>query len=187
VREVISGGQPLPYDELLVRTRRFLRLVVVRPDGYASGALTGKPLARLGPPTLYQGELYVQGLRVGAFHFDDGGVFFAVDESLQPRGLPVGERPLGRDPATAALLGAEDALEEIARGLAAFILHPVRTLGGLAQLPSALKQAKRQVHAAKGTPIQWHFAEREVAELMRALFREEKLRGIKVIHTPASP
>jgi hypothetical protein len=379
VREVISSGRPLPYDELIARTRRFHRLVVVRPDGYASVALTGKPLARLGPPTLHQGEIYVQGLRVGAFYFDDGGVYFAVDESLQQQGLPVGERPLGRDPATAALLGAEDALEELARGLAALITHPMRTLGGLAQLPSAvagliasspeyfgrygamnledqvreaarlslhvltlqggaatvgprlasatrlpvltlsaqgslvlrevavpagtttvvvgagaasasivlmaqgsgsgggnspwppapagpgqwtqkpermpaesqryqslvtgapegwvyrvrtgpgpkdfvdfdgfkdgvllevkgpgyrellqrmegqewflgveemLKQAKRQVQAAKGTPIQWHFAEREVAESIRALFREERLGGIKVVYTVASP
>jgi hypothetical protein len=138
VREALSADQSLPYDELLARTRRFLSLVVVRPDGYASVALTGKPVARMGAPSLYQGELYVQAMRVGAFHFDEGGVFFTVDESLQRQGSPVGERPLGRDPATAALLGAEDALEEMARGLATFIAHPVRTLAGLAQLPSAV-------------------------------------------------
>jgi hypothetical protein len=80
----------------------------------------------------------VQAMRVGAFDFDEGGVFYAVDESLQQQGLPVGERPLGRDPATAALLGAEDALKDMARGLAAFITHPVRTLEGLAQLPSTV-------------------------------------------------
>jgi hypothetical protein len=139
VGEALSGGQPVPYDELLARTRRFRPLVVVRPDGYASVALTGKPVARMGAPTLYQGELYVQGMHVGVFYFDAGGVFFAVDEFLQRQGdSPVGERPLGRDPATAALLGAEDALEEMARGLAAFITHPVRTLAGLSQLPAAV-------------------------------------------------
>ncbi|HZI05716.1 MAG TPA: Tox-REase-5 domain-containing protein, partial [Archangium sp.] len=50
----------------------------------------------------------------------------------------VGERALGRDPATAALLGAEDALEEMARGLAALLTEPARTLAGLSQLPSAV-------------------------------------------------
>jgi hypothetical protein len=139
VREALSSGQPLPYAELLARTGRFHRLVVVRPDGYCAVALTGKPLARLGPPTLHQGELYVQGMRVGAFHFDDGGVFYTVDEALrQHQGPPVGERPLGQDPATAALLGAEDALKEMLRGLATLITQPVRTLEGLAQLPSTV-------------------------------------------------
>jgi hypothetical protein len=47
-----------------------------------------------------------------------------------------------------------------------------------------LDQARRQRTAAKGVPIQWHFAEREVADLMRVLFQSERLREIKVIHTP---
>jgi hypothetical protein len=138
VREALATGQPLPYAELLARTERFRRLVVVRPDGYCAVALTGKPIANLGQPSLHLGELYAQRMRVGAFHFDEGGVFYAVDEALRKQGLPVGERPLGRDPATAALLGAEDALEEMARGLAAFVTEPARTLEGLAQLPSAV-------------------------------------------------
>ncbi len=138
LREALSSGQPVSYAELLARTRRFRQLVVVRPDGYAATALTGKPLAHLGRPTLLGGELYVQGLRVGAFHFDNGGVFYAVNEALQPLGSPVGELPLGRDPATAALLGAEDALAEMVLGLAALLTEPVRTLAGLAQLPSSV-------------------------------------------------
>ncbi len=138
VREALLSGQPVSYAELLARTRHFRQLVVVRPDGYAATALTGKPLAHLGRPTLLRGELYVQGLRVGAFYFDNGGVFYAVNETLQSHGLPVGELPLGRDPATAALLGTEDALTEMVLGLAALVTEPVRTLEGLAQLPSAV-------------------------------------------------
>lgn len=137
-RESLATGQPLPYTELLSRTERFRRLMVVRPDGYGASALSGKPLARLGSLALQHGELYVQGLRVGAFHFNEGGVFYAVDGALQRTGPPVGELPLGRDPATAALLGAEDAFTEMARGLAAFVTQPVRTLRGLSQLPSAV-------------------------------------------------
>jgi hypothetical protein len=139
VREVLASGQPLAYAELKARAGRFRPLVVVRPDGYAATVLTGKPLAHLGRLTLSEGELYAQGMRVGAFYFDSGGVFFPVDEALQRRaGPPVGELPLGRDPATAALLGAEDALVEVVKGLAALVTEPVRTLKGLAQLPRAV-------------------------------------------------
>jgi hypothetical protein len=48
-----------------------------------------------------------------------------------------------------------------------------------------LAQADRQLKAAGSTPIQWHFAEREVADLMRKLFKENSLDGIKIVHTPA--
>jgi hypothetical protein len=50
-----------------------------------------------------------------------------------------------------------------------------------------LNQAKSQFGAADGLPIEWHFAEREVAEIMRQEFRRENLGAIKVIHTPALP
>jgi hypothetical protein len=139
VRESLATSQSLPYAELLARTAHFRRLVVARPDGYCAGALTGTPISWLGQPTLEQGELYVQRMRVGAFYFDEGGVYFPVDEALRRQeSPPVGERSLGRDPATAALLGTEAALEEMARGLAALLTEPVRTLAGLTHLPSAV-------------------------------------------------
>jgi hypothetical protein len=50
-----------------------------------------------------------------------------------------------------------------------------------------LEQARRQIDAANDTPIQWHFAEREVADFMRELFQKRNLGRIKVVHTPASP
>jgi Restriction endonuclease fold toxin 5 len=139
LREASATRQSLPYAELLARTARFHRLVMARPDGYCAGALTGTPISWLGQPTLEQGELYVQRMRVGAFYFDEGGVYFPVDEALRKQDSPpVGERALGRDPATAALLGTEAALEEMARGLAALLTEPVRTLTGLTHLPSAV-------------------------------------------------
>ncbi|WPB76966.1 Tox-REase-5 domain-containing protein [Archangium violaceum] len=138
-REASASNHPLPYSELLARTARFRPLVVARPDGYCAVALTGTPISWLGQPSLQQGELYVQRMRVGAFHFDGGGVYFTVDEALRKQeSPPVGERALGRDPATAALLGTEAALEEMARGLATLLSEPVRTLEGLAHLPSSV-------------------------------------------------
>lgn len=139
LREASASGHALPYPELLARTGRFRPLVVARPDGYCAAALTGRPLAWLGQPTLQQGELYVQRMRVGAIYFDGGGVYFTVDEALRKQeSPPVGERALGRDPATAALMGTEAALEEMARGLATLLTEPARTLEGLAHLPSSV-------------------------------------------------
>lgn len=138
LRDAFASGQSVAYGELRARTARFRRLVVVRPDGYVTVAVTGTPIAGLGRPRLHQGEWYAQGLRVGAFYFDHGGVFYAVDAALQKQGNPVGELPLGRAPVTAALLGAEDALGEMVRGLATLLTEPVRTLEGLVQLPAVV-------------------------------------------------
>jgi hypothetical protein len=44
-----------------------------------------------------------------------------------------------------------------------------------------LDQAQRQFKAAQGTPLQWHFAEREVADLVRRLLEKKGLDEIKVI------
>jgi hypothetical protein len=43
------------------------------------------------------------------------------------------------------------------------------------------------LEVANDIPIEWHFAEREVADTMRALFREKGLDAIKVVHTRALP
>lgn len=45
-------------------------------------------------------------------------------------------------------------------------------------------QAERQLEVANGTPIRWHFAEREAADFVRELFRNEGLGRIRVVHTP---
>jgi len=39
------------------------------------------------------------------------------------------------------------------------------------------------MEAAKGRPIEWHFAEKEVADYMRGLFAK-RYPGIAVIYTP---
>lgn len=138
VSEALATGQPLSYEQWLERTRRFVPLVVVSPDGYVRTALTGRAFARLGTLHLQRGELYVQRLRVGAFYFDEGHVFYAVDASLRRQGPPLGECPLGRDVFTAFELGAEQALEDMARGVAALLTRRMLTLGDLEQLPVAV-------------------------------------------------
>jgi hypothetical protein len=49
---------------------------------------------------------------------------------------------------------------------------------------SSVRQANRQLQAANGTPIEWRFAEAEVADATRELFLHNKIFGIRVVHIP---
>jgi hypothetical protein len=139
LREVLSAGEDISYAELLQRTSRFRRLGVMRPDGYLAGALQGQPLQRMGRLELRQGRLMAGSFEVGAFCWDRGGVFYAVDELLHPlRAASLGELSLEHDWFNAALDGAQDAAEEMVVGLATLVTHPIRSAEGLAQLPSAV-------------------------------------------------
>ncbi|WP_235217059.1 Tox-REase-5 domain-containing protein, partial [Archangium violaceum] len=51
---------------------------------------------------------------------------------------PLAELGLGRDPLNAALDGAQDALAEMTLALAHTVLHPIRTLEDLGQLPTTV-------------------------------------------------
>ena len=44
-------------------------------------------------------------------------------------------------------------------------------------------QAYRQINAADGTPIQWHFQDKEVMQATQNLFEERGVKGIDFIHT----
>jgi hypothetical protein len=137
--EVLEGGERVEYAELKWRTERFWLLVLVRPDGYLVTALTGTPLQHMGPLELKGGEWKVGGLTVGDFYFSRLGVFYPVTEALRRAdGPPLAELGLGRDPLNAALDGAQDALVEMAVALAQSILHPIRSLEDLAQLPTTV-------------------------------------------------
>jgi hypothetical protein len=140
LREVLASGERVEYPDLKWRAERFWLLVLVRPDGYLVTALTGTPLQRLGRLQLVEGEWKVGPLVVGDFYFSRGGVFFPVNDALR-RVLdvpPLAELGLGRDPLNAALDGAQDALGEMAVALAQSLLHPIRTVEDLAQLPTTL-------------------------------------------------
>ena len=139
LREALEGGERVEYAELKWRTECFWWLVLVRPDGYLVTALTGTPLQHLGPLELKGGEWKVGGLTVGDFYFSRMGVFYPVTEALRrAEGPPLAELGLGRDPLNAALDGAQDALAEMAVALTQSILHPIRTLEDLAQLPTTV-------------------------------------------------
>ena len=48
---------------------------------------------------------------------------------------------------------------------------------------SMVDQAKRQLNAADGAPIQWHFENKVVMEATQKLFKEQGIEGIDLIHT----
>ncbi|WNG63103.1 hypothetical protein F0U59_45510 [Archangium gephyra] len=139
LREVLEGGERVDYADLRWRAERFERLVLVRPDGYLVAALDGTPLQRRGPLELVDGEWWVGRLVVGSFYFSHGGVFYPVTEALRREdSTPLAELGLGRDPLNAALDGAQEALAEMTLALAQSILHPIRTMEDLGQLPTTV-------------------------------------------------
>ncbi|MFT3949961.1 MAG: Tox-REase-5 domain-containing protein [Agriterribacter sp.] len=66
-----------------------------------------------------------------------------------------------------------------AKGKYAFLLEKGWAQEGL------LKQAARQIKAANGTKIEWHFAEEEAANMVKRLFNEKGVKGIDVHYTPS--
>jgi hypothetical protein len=45
-------------------------------------------------------------------------------------------------------------------------------------------QATRQLKAADGAPIQWHFEDKKVMEATRRMFKQNDISGIDLVHTP---
>lgn len=77
-------------------------------------------------------------------------------------------------------------LEAKGTGYAKFIPDSVENGGWYQGFRKIVGQAERQLAAANGTPVRWHFAEREAADFVREVFRNEGLGRITVVHTPPS-
>jgi hypothetical protein len=75
-------------------------------------------------------------------------------------------------------------LEAKGPGYAKQIGNAVENNGWYEGFGEMVKQAERQIQAAKGTPIEWHFAEKEAADFVRELFQKAGFEEIRVIHTP---
>lgn len=137
--EVLSNGERVEYAEVLRRTEHFGSLVVVRPDGYLVSALNGEPIRRMGQVMLDGGAWRAGNLVVGDFYFSRGGVLYPVNDALRRADTaPWAELGLERDWLNAALDGAQDAMGEMALALTRAVLHPIRTVEDLAQLPTTV-------------------------------------------------
>jgi hypothetical protein len=140
---VAMGGQPVSRAELDARSDRYLPLLIVRPDGYWTRALTGEALqkaAGAGVAPDASGTLRAGPFEVGRFYYSDGGVIYDTGPGLGRTGPPIGEFGLEHDIVNSALDGAQDAVVAVATGIAKLITHPIQTIAGLANLPSAVYQ-----------------------------------------------
>ncbi|MCP3098410.1 restriction endonuclease fold toxin 5 domain-containing protein [Myxococcus sp. K15C18031901] len=75
-------------------------------------------------------------------------------------------------------------LEAKGPGYAKFIAEAAENGGWYQGFRRIVEQAERQLAVANGHPVRWHFAEREAAEFVREIFRNEGLGRIRVVHTP---
>ncbi|WP_269149139.1 Tox-REase-5 domain-containing protein [Corallococcus macrosporus] len=78
-------------------------------------------------------------------------------------------------------------LEAKGPGYAKFIPDAAENGGWYQGFRKIVTQAERQFAVANGTPVRWHFAEREAADFVRELFRTEGLGRIRVVYTPPLP
>ncbi|WP_404362062.1 Tox-REase-5 domain-containing protein [Corallococcus coralloides] len=75
-------------------------------------------------------------------------------------------------------------LEAKGPGYEKFLELAVEQGGWFEGFTDMVRQAKRQQRVARGVPLEWHFAERKVADYVRALFKRNGLGRIPVHFTP---
>ena len=118
------------------------------------------------------------------------GQWTRVNESLFPRARGYQAHVTGRSGQAYVVRGvrfdgvsSEALLEAKGPGYARFVKNGEFPpwFRGRGQLVS---QAKRQIVAANGFPIEWHVAERETAAAIKSLLRKQRIPGIRVVHTP---
>lgn len=69
-------------------------------------------------------------------------------------------------------------------------LEIFRKMGGKSYfraIDDMVEQAQSQLQASGGLPIRWHFAEKEVADMVRKIFADAQLDRIQIVHTPLLP
>lgn len=141
LREVAEGGVVVQRSELHERMRRFLRLLVLRPDGYLVEPYTGRAVQKAGTVEWVGGRLRAGRFEVGPFYAIEGQRLYPVDESLQvsatarPAGLYEPDRGKWIEP---VVEGASLAVVDTVEGLVQLVVQPDQVLEGLAQLPEAV-------------------------------------------------
>ncbi|WP_375755335.1 hypothetical protein [Corallococcus exercitus] len=138
LREVLEDGS-VSREDLLRRTARLERLVVLRPDGYLAWVINGRTQQRVGPVEWKGGAFVALGFELGRFYIDTGGVFRPTDEQLQPvfSGFVV-EVYDDADIISRSLDGAGDAFFELAMSIGKFFTSPTDSLLALQHLPEGI-------------------------------------------------
>ncbi|QRN96918.1 HNH endonuclease [Archangium violaceum] len=167
--EVATGQHPVTREELHARMRRFLRLLVLRPDGYLVRPTTGEAKQRVGEVNVAEdGSLRVGRFEVGPFYAIEGGRLWLVDMELEVlREAPsLGAYAPDDGVVLPALEGAELALVDTVEGLFQLVVHPVETVEGLTRLPGAVREL------VQNAPEYWNaFRHKPHGERIRAVSR----------------
>ena len=122
------------------------------------------------------------------------GAWRSVNEAMSPRARAYQAKVTGSSPNTAYVVntvkfdGFDNGflVEAKGPGYAHFIKNGEfadwwLNTGGEAMLT----QARNQLKAANGTPIQWRVAEPEAVDAITKLLRRKRVTGIEVVHVPA--
>lgn len=122
------------------------------------------------------------------------GQFMLSTEKMRPRAAEYQQQITGQEPGTVYIVNgrkfdgynrdSNTLLEAKGPGYAKFIDKQTGEFKPWFKGDQALlKQAEKQIEAAPGKSIEWHFAEKETADFVQNAFREKGL-NIKVIYTP---
>jgi hypothetical protein len=167
--EVAAGSTPVPRDELHARMRRFVELLVLRPDGYLVKPTTGVAVQKAGEVVLAEdGTLRAGRFEVGPFYVINGGRLYPVNEKLE---VPKGARPAGiytpdKNVPRAVAEGAVLAVVDTVEGLYRLVFYTGETLKDLAQLPGAVRAMY------ENAPQLWEeFRHKPYAERVRTVSR----------------
>ncbi len=139
--QVAQGSKPVSRDELHQRMRDFSGLLVLRPDGCLVRATTGVAVQQVGPVQFLNGSLRAEGFEVGPFYTVRNGMLYAVEADLEihPDTLLAGVYAPQEGTLGPLLEGAGQAVFDSVEGIVTLVLHPIQSLQGLAQLPSAVR------------------------------------------------
>ncbi|WP_275899107.1 Tox-REase-5 domain-containing protein [Pyxidicoccus caerfyrddinensis] len=170
---------------------------VAVPAGRAAAMLSGGPGAAL---ILQRARTASQ----GASPTGDPGRWGPAKESMSPRARHYQEQISGRSADEAYWVGGMDTrsggvkfdgfkdamlLEAKGPGYANKFLDDLmpRVWFEKSGAKALVDQARRQLRAAEGMPIQWHIAEQKTAEAIQALFERNGVVGIDIVFTPPVP
>jgi hypothetical protein len=139
--EVAQGGAPVSRELLHERMRRFVSLLVLRPDGYLVKATTGRAVQYAGEVRLERDALRAEGFEVGPFYMVRGHYLYPVEADLEihPDAVMAGVWAPDEGTVGPMLEGAGAAVVDTVTGLVTLVLHPIDSLEGLAQLPGAVR------------------------------------------------
>ena len=139
--EVVQGGSPVSREVLRERMRRFVPLLVLRPDGYLVKATTGRAIQFAGEVRLERGLLCAEGFQVGPFYTLRGQYLYPVegDLAIHPDAVMAGVYAPQEGTFGPVLEGAGEAVVDSVTGVLGLVLHPMESLEALTQLPGAVR------------------------------------------------